>query len=90
MLPGIVIATLRGLLPRAITDKKLLMIGAVAMVIGAVLIGSATDAQSLYVGRLATGIRGTIFNVVLTKMGSDWCDGREIVTASKRTSTSVR
>jgi predicted MFS family arabinose efflux permease len=81
LLPGIVIAVPSGLMTRAVADKNLLMIGAITMILGAMLMGSASDPQSLYLGRLATGVGGTIFNVILTKMVSDWFEGHEIVTA---------
>jgi MFS family permease len=75
------IAVPSGLMTRAVADKNLLMIGATAMILGAILMASASDPQSLYLGRLTTGVGGTIFNVILTKMVSDWFEGHEIVTA---------
>ena len=35
----------------------------------------------LYTGRLLTGVGGTLFNLVLTKMVSEWFFGKEIITA---------
>lgn len=81
LLPGIVISIPSGALTRAITDRILLIIGAVTMIVGAVLMGSAADSTSLYAGRLVTGIGGSIFNVILTKMVTDWFSEHEIVTA---------
>ena len=34
-----------------------------------------------YAGRLLTGAGGTLFNLVLTKMVSEWFFGKEIITA---------
>ena len=51
------------------------------MIVGALVMALGESVTSLYVGRLVTGIGGTIFNVILTKMVTDWFIGREIVTA---------
>jgi predicted MFS family arabinose efflux permease len=79
LLPGVFIAIPSGALTRAVSDKNLLMIGAVAMAIGAWVMGSADDATALYAGRLVTGVGGTIFNVILTKMVTEWFFEKEIV-----------
>lgn len=80
VLPGIVISIPSGVLTRAVSDKTLLMFGALTMVVGALVMGIGAGTSELYVGRLITGIGGTIFNVILTKMVTDWFDGKEIVT----------
>lgn len=79
LLPGVFISIPSGALTRAMPDKNLLMVGAVAMVIGAWLMGSASDANTLYAGRLLTGVGGTIYNVILTKMVTEWFFEKEIV-----------
>ena len=81
LLPGIFIAIPSGALTRAVRDKNLLMIGALAMIIGALIMASAHGTDALYVGRLITGIGGSIFNVILTKMVTDWFIEHEILTA---------
>jgi MFS family permease len=81
LLPGIVIAIPSGAMTRAVTDKNLLIAGAVTMIVGALVMGFGEGTGSLYVGRLITGIGGTIFNVILTKMVTDWFVEKEIVTA---------
>ena len=81
LLPGIFIAIPSGALTRTVTDKNLLMIGALTMVVGALVMATADGVASLYTGRLITGIGGTIFNVILTKMVTDWFIQHEIVTA---------
>lgn len=80
LLPGIVISIPSGVLTRAVSDKRLLMFGAVTMIVGALVIGLGAGTSELYVGRLITGIGGAIFNVTLTKMVTDWFEGKEIVT----------
>lgn len=81
LLPGIFIAIPSGALTRALADKNLLMLGAAAMAVGAYVMGSATDPNQLFAGRLITGVGGTIFNVILTKMVTDWFIEKEIVLA---------
>lgn len=81
LLPGVFIAIPSGTLTRSIADKNLLMLGAVAMAVGANVMGSATNVTELYVGRLITGVGGTIFNVILTKMVTEWFFEKEIVLA---------
>ena len=81
LIPGIVIAIPSGALTRAVTDKNLLMAGAAAMAIGALIMGMAGSSDALFVGRLVTGVGGTLFNLILTKMVSEWFFEREIVLA---------
>ena len=81
LLPGIVFAIPSGLMTRAVSDKNLLMLGALAMIAGALVMAFADGPSALYTGRLITGIGGTIFNVILTKMVTDWFVEKEIVTA---------
>ncbi|MBC8242300.1 MAG: MFS transporter [Alphaproteobacteria bacterium] len=81
LLPGIVVAIPSGLMTRAMADKNLLMLGAATMVAGGVIMGLAETPSALYTGRLVTGIGGTIFNVILTKMVTEWFFKKEIVTA---------
>jgi MFS family permease len=79
LLPGVFIAIPSGAVTRAVSDKNLLMAGAAAMAIGAWVMGAADDPTMLYAGRLVTGVGGTIFNVILTKMVTEWFFEKEIV-----------
>jgi predicted MFS family arabinose efflux permease len=81
LLPGIFIAIPSGSLTRVVADRNLLMIGAGMMIVGALVMAVADGVMALYVGRLITGIGGTIFNVILTKMVTEWFLKHEIVTA---------
>jgi len=81
LLPGIIVAIPSGLLTRSTADKNLLMIGAGAMIVGAMIIGFGNTPTAIYSGRLVTGIGGTIFNVILTKMVTEWFFEKEIMTA---------
>ena len=81
LLPGIFIAIPSGILTRRVTNKNLLMVGAVTMIVGAWVMATAETPRELFAGRLITGVGGTIFNVILTKMVTEWFFGKEIVTA---------
>lgn len=81
LLPGIFISIPSGLLTRRITNKNLLLAGAAAMTVGALVMGNAASANTLFAGRIITGIGGAIFNVILTKMVTEWFIDKEIVTA---------
>ena len=81
LLPGIVIAIPSGSLTRIVADRALLITGAALMIVGALVMAFADGVTALYTGRLITGIGGTIFNVILTKMVTDWFLRHEIVTA---------
>jgi len=81
LFPGIFFAIPSGLVARAVSDRRLLMIGAATMIVGALVMAAAETPRMLYAGRFVTGIGATIFNVILTKMVSDWFEGREVVTA---------
>ncbi len=81
LLPGLFVAIPSGLMTRTITDKNLLMAGAMVMIAGALIVAFATAPSALYGGRLVTGVGGTIFNIILTKMVTEWFFEKEIITA---------
>lgn len=81
LLPGVFMAMPSGAMTRAASDKTLLMIGAAVMAAGSAAMALAETPTHLYAGRLLTGVGGTIFNLVLTKMVTEWFYGKEIITA---------
>ena len=81
LLPGVFMALPSGAMTRAASDKTLLMIGAAVMAAGSTVMAFADAPTQLYTGRLLTGVGGTLFNRVLTKMVSEWFFGKEIITA---------
>lgn len=81
LLPGVFMALPSGAMTRAATDKTLLMVGAAVMAVGSTVMAFAEGPSQLYAGRLLTGVGGTLFNLVLTKMVSEWFFGKEIITA---------
>jgi len=81
MLPGILIAFPGGLLSRSFGDKAVCAAGLVLMIVGGLLLGSAPTPTWVFAGRLVSGTGAVLFNLVLTKMTTDWFAGREIVLA---------
>ncbi len=81
LLPGVFIAIPSGVVTRTVSNKNLLMVGAVTMIAGAFIMALGSGAQTLFIGRLISGIGGTIFNVILTKMVTEWFFKKEIVSA---------
>jgi len=81
LLPGVFMAIPSGALTSFITDKNLLLIGAAAMTIGSVMMSLSTIPDPLFFWRVITGIGGVIFNVILTKMVTEWFFEKELVLA---------
>lgn len=81
MLPGILIAFPGGLLSRSFGDKAVCAAGLMLMIVGGLLLGSAPTPTWVFAGRLVSGTGAVLFNLVLTKMTTDWFAGREIVLA---------
>jgi MFS family permease len=78
LLPGIVFASLGGLLGQRFGDKNVAILGMTLMVAGGVLFGTSHDYVIFLVGRLISGIGAVLLNVLLTKMATDWFVGREL------------
>jgi MFS family permease len=81
MLPGIVIALPGGLLGRRFGDKVICAAALALMSIGGLLVGMSDTYPGAFAGRLCSGVGAVLFNLVLTKMATDWFIGREINTA---------
>ena len=79
LIPGIVVAIPGGLVTRLATDKMLLLSGAAMLCLGAVLMGVSTSPGWLFCGRMLGGVGGVLFNIIMTKMVSDWFEGRELI-----------
>ncbi len=62
-------------------DKRVSCVGLFLMVIGGVVLGLSRSYQAAFAGRLVAGIGAVLFNVMVTKMVTDWFIGREIRTA---------
>lgn len=79
--PGIILAIPGGGIGRRFGDKPAVLFGLVLMVLGGLLIALSPLWEMQLLGRLLAGVGGVILNVLMTKMVTDWFDGREIATA---------
>jgi predicted MFS family arabinose efflux permease len=78
---GVFLSLPGGLITRRLGDKNLCTISLGLMAGGGFLMGTADTYAVAFAGRLASGMGGTLFNLVLTKMTTDWFARREIVLA---------
>ena len=80
-LPGAVVSLPAGLMGRHIPDKMLAGAALALMAIGGVMLGLSHGYAMAFMGRLVSGVGGTLLNVALTKMATDWFAPRGIVLA---------
>lgn len=81
LFPGIAVALPGGIFGHRYGDKTVACIGLAAMTLGGLLMGQAESVALLTIGRVLSGTGAIFFNVLVTKMVTDWFQGREIVTA---------
>lgn len=81
MAPGLLLALPAGFAGRYACDLSLAGIGLVALTLGGVVSGCATEGWTIGLGRLIAGVGFVFGTVYFTKMIADWFDGREIATA---------
>jgi len=81
MLPGVLMAIPSGILSKRFGDKRMAGYGLLLMVIGGIVLGLSESYSVAFIGRLVSGIGAVSFNVVLTKMVTEWFIDREIRTA---------
>jgi MFS family permease len=81
MLPGVFIAFPGGLLGQRFGDKTVCAVGLALMMAGGALMGLGPGVPLLFLGRVVSGTGAVLFNLVLTKMVTDWFAGQEIVLA---------
>ncbi len=81
MLPGVVIALLSGVLAQRFGDKRMSGYGLALMTVGGAMMGLSESYGLVFAGRLLSGVGAVLFNVVITKMVTDWFAGREVRTA---------
>lgn len=79
--PGIILAIPGGSIGKRFGDKPAVLFGLALMVLGGLLIALSPLWEMQLLGRLLAGVGGVILNVLMTKMVTDWFDGREIATA---------
>ena len=81
LFPGIAVALPGGIFGHRYGDKTVACVGLAAMTLGGVIMGQAENAAWLTIGRVISGTGAIFFNVLVTKMVTDWFQGGEIVTA---------
>ncbi len=79
--PGILLAYPGGEIGKRFGEKSVVLAGLLLMAAGG-LIMAICDSWNLQItGRLLAGVGGVLLNVLMTKMVTDWFQGREIATA---------
>jgi len=81
LFPGIAVALPGGVFGQRYGDKTMACIGLAAMTMGGQLMAQAEGTTLLMLGRVLSGTGAILFNVLVTKMVTDWFQGREVVTA---------
>jgi predicted MFS family arabinose efflux permease len=81
LLPGIAVALPGGLIAQRFGDKRAVCAGLAAMAAGSTIMALSDSAALLTTGRVLSGCGAVVLNVLVTKMVTDWFQGREIVTA---------
>jgi MFS family permease len=79
--PGIALALPGGAIGQRFGDKATVLGALLLMLVGSVMMASATSWPIQIAGRLVAGAGGVILSVQLTKMLTDWFAGKEIATA---------
>src|SRR5690242_12144088 len=78
---GVFLSLPGGFITRHLGDKNLCGISLALMAGGGGLMGLTDVYPVVFIGRLTSGMGGTLFNLVLTKMTADWFSRHEIVLA---------
>lgn len=79
--PGIVLAFSGGKIGQRFGDKPSVLFGLVLMVCGGLLVAFWPAWGAQIGGRLLAGTGGVLINVLMSKMVTDWFDGKKIATA---------
>lgn len=80
-LPGIVIAIPGGMLGQEFGAKRVALVALFLMITGGIVMGFSESFVFVAIGRTLLGVGAVVFNVLATKMVTDWFSGREIATA---------
>lgn len=80
-IPGALLSLPGGLLGARFGDRTVCLAGLLLMIGGGLLTCAGDTVLPLTIGRLISGAGSILFNLVLTKMATDWFAGREIVFA---------
>jgi predicted MFS family arabinose efflux permease len=80
-MPGVALSLPSGMLVTRFGDRAIFVSSLLLMTAGNLLMSTGGSVATLMAGRLTSGVGSVLFNVVLTKMLTDWFAGREIVFA---------
>ncbi len=81
MAPGLLLAIPGATLAHRFGEKRIVVVSLWMMATGCAVMAFAPGWSAAVTGRLIAGVGGILMNVVLTKMVTDWFEGREIATA---------
>lgn len=79
--PGVIVAIAGGAVATWFGDKRVVLSSLMLMVLGGIIVGSATSLGWAMVGRVISGAGGVVVNVLMTKLVLDWFAGRNVSTA---------
>jgi MFS family permease len=81
LLPGALFALPGGWLGKRFGDKSVVLVGLAMMTLGGVLLALSDAYEMMFLGRLISGLGAVLFNVLVTKMVTDWFAEHRIATA---------
>jgi MFS family permease len=79
--PGLIFALPGGAVGTVLGDKRTVLAGLALMTLGGTISAFGTTWEAQLAGRVLAGVGGVTLNVLMTKMVTDWFEGREIATA---------
>jgi MFS family permease len=81
LLPGALFALPGGWLGKRFGDKRVVLCGLALMTSGGVMLAMSDAYEIMLLGRLVSGLGAVLFNVLVTKMVTDWFAEHRIATA---------
>ncbi|MDB4583000.1 MFS transporter [Draconibacterium sp.] len=81
LLPGALFALPGGWLGKRFGDKAVVLVGLAMMTLGGLLLALSEAYETMFLGRLISGLGAVLFNVLVTKMVTDWFAEHRIATA---------
>src|SRR2546426_9027446 len=81
LLPGVALSLPGGLIGQRFGDRRAVVCGLAAMVVGGLVTAWSDGFAGAAAGRLLSGGGGVLMNILLIKMTADWFAGREMATA---------
>lgn len=79
--PGVFLSLPGGIIGQWLGDKRGVLIGFGLMTLGGLIGGLGDSFAAACVGRVLAGMGNVFLSVLMTKMATDWFEGKELVTA---------